>query len=138
MTDLPTGTTPITLAAIEAAVRVAWSFETCDPVDVPDWSPANPSRGQCGVTALTLHDILGGDLLEAEVLYPDGSRQGFHYWNRLPGGLPVDLTAEQFSVKEVVQEPKVVLRPPGPPLRGAPQYELFWRRVSAALGRPLD
>ena len=113
---------------------MAWSLETCDEVDVADWSPANPSRGQCGVTALTLHELLGGDLLEAEVLFPDGSRQGFHYWNRLPGGVDVDLTAEQFSSDEVIQEPKVVQQPPGPPLRGAEQYETFRARVRSALG----
>jgi len=123
-----------TLRDIEAAIRSAWSLETCDQVDVADWSPANPSRGQCGVTALTLHELLGGDLLEAEVLFPDGSRQGFHYWNRLPGGIDVDLTAEQFSPDEAIQEPKVVERPPGPPLRGAEQYEIFRTRVRSALG----
>jgi hypothetical protein len=126
--------TPLTLADIEAAIRRAWSVETCDPVDVADWSTANPSRGQCGVTALTVHDLLGGDLLEAEVLYPDGSRQGYHYWNRLPGGLDVDLTAEQFSATEVVQPPKVVARQPGPPARYPEQYELFRTRVLQALG----
>jgi hypothetical protein len=129
---------PHTLAEIEAAIRSAWSVETCDPVDVPDWSLANPSRGQCGVTALTLHDVFGGDLLEAEVLYPDGSRQGFHYWNRLPGGLEVDLTAAQFSPDEVVQAPKVVVRAPSPPTRGAEQYERFRQRVVQALDRPLE
>jgi len=123
-----------TLRDIEVAIRSAWSLETCDQVDVADWSPANPSRGQCGVTALTLHELLGGDLLEAEVLFPDGSRQGFHYWNRLPGGIDVDLTAEQFSPDEAIQEPKVVERPPGPPLRGAEQYEIFRTRVRSALG----
>lgn len=85
------------------------------------------------MTALTLHDVLGGDLLEAEVLYPDGSRQGYHYWNRLPGGLEVDLTAAQFSPDEVVQPPRVVVRPPGPPVRGAEQYELFRQRVQLTL-----
>ena len=123
-----------TLRDIEVAIRSAWSLETCDQVDVADWSPANPSRGQCGVTALTLHELLGGDLLEAEVLFPDGSRQGFHYWNRIPGGIDVDLTAEQFSPDEAIQEPKVVERPPGPPLRGAEQYEIFRTRVRSALG----
>jgi hypothetical protein len=121
--------TPSTLAGIEGAIRASWSVETCDPVDVPDWSAANPARGQCGVTALVMHDLLGGDLLEAEVLYPDGSRQGYHYWNRLPGGVDVDLTAEQFSATEVVQPPKVVARPPGLPSRYPEQYELLRARV---------
>jgi hypothetical protein len=48
--------------------------------------PVIPSRGQCGSTALTIHDLLGGQLLIAEVLRTDGSRQGVHYWNLLPDG----------------------------------------------------
>ena len=71
---------------LEAAIRVAWALDTCDPVDVDDWSEANPSRGQFGSTALTIHDLLGGELLIAEVLRTDGSRQGVHYWNLLPDG----------------------------------------------------
>jgi hypothetical protein len=69
---------------LEAAVRAAWALDTCDPVDAADWSPANPSRGQCGSTALIIHDVLGGELLIAEVVRGDGSRQGVHYWNLLP------------------------------------------------------
>jgi hypothetical protein len=124
----------VTLADVEAAVRSAWSLETCDESDLADWSAADPARGQCGSTALTLHDLLGGDLLVAEVLRPDGSRQGYHWWNRLPGGLEVDLTREQFSATEVVQEARVVERPPGVPKRGAEEYQRLRTGVFAALG----
>ena len=55
------------------------ALDTCDPVDADDWSEANASRGQCGSTALTIHDLLGGELLIAEVHRTDGSRQGVHY-----------------------------------------------------------
>ena len=47
--------TSLTLEEIEPVIRGAWSEQTCDPVDLP-WSPANPSRGQCAVTAF----VLGG------------------------------------------------------------------------------
>jgi hypothetical protein len=109
-----------TLDDVTAAVRVAWSRETCDDVDLADWTPANPARGQCGATALIVHDLLGGELLQAEVLRPDGSWQGVHWWNRLPDGTEVDLTREQFAPGEVVQAPWVVERPPGPPRRAVP------------------
>ncbi len=91
------GVTPKTWQEIETAVRAAWSLDTCDPADVDDWSPANAARGQCGSTTLTVNDLLGGELLVAEVLYTDGTRQGFHWWNRLPDGSEVDLTREQFG-----------------------------------------
>ena len=98
----------LTLADVGPAVRAAWCLQTCDDADVADWSPANPARGQCGATALTVHDLLGGELLVAEVRHPDGSRQGYHHWNRLPGGVEVDLTSEQFAPGEVVQDQRAV------------------------------
>ncbi len=126
----------LTRRDIEVAIRAAWALDTCDPVDAADWSPVNPARGQCGVTAVTIHDLLGGELLVAEVLRRDGSRQGMHYWNRLPDGTEIDLTREQFSSDEVVQAPRVVIRPPGLPRRGADQYLRLRHRVLHALGLP--
>ncbi|MGY1689240.1 YunG family protein [Geodermatophilus sp. SYSU D01105] len=122
-----------TLDDVAAAVRAAWCIETCDDVDVADWTPEDPARGQCGATALTVHDLLGGELLLAEVRRPDGSLQGVHWWNRLPDGTEVDLTREQFAPSEVVQAPRVVERPPGPPRRCAEQYRRLREDVSAAL-----
>jgi hypothetical protein len=123
----------LTLAAIEAAVRDSWSLETCDPIDVDNWSPARPSRGQCGATALVVRELLGGLLLEAEVLFTSGEPQGFHYWNRLPG-LDLDLTADQFNDDEVVQTPHVVDGPPTFPWVVANQFIVLRDRVNAALG----
>jgi len=124
----------ITREDIEAAVRSAWARDTCDPVDVHDWSAANPARGQCGTTALTINDLLGGELLVAEVLRGDGSRQGVHWWNRLPDGTEIDLTREQFTSHEVIQQPRVVPRPSGLPKRAAGQYLALKHRVLDALG----
>ena len=121
------------LLDIERAVRGAWGVDVCeDPADVSRWSPANPARGQCGPTALVLNDLLGGDLCVAEVLLPDGSRQGFHWWNRL-AGVDVDLTREQFDAGELVAEPRVLARPPGPLKGGDQHYRLLRARVLAAL-----
>ena len=119
---------------IEAAVRAAWARDTCDPVDADDWSLANPARGQCGTTALTVNDLLGGELLLAEVLHADGSRQGVHWWNRLPDGTEIDLTREQFTSHEVIQQPRAMPRPSEPPKRAAEQYLTLKHRVFDALG----
>ena len=119
---------------LEAAVRAAWALDTCDPVDADDWSAANPSRGQCGSTALTIHDLLGGELLIAEVIRSDGSRQGVHYWNQLPGGTELDLTRNQFADDEVIQQPRILRRPAGLPIRCAEQYLTMRHRVFDALG----
>src|SRR4051794_1278781 len=112
------------LHQLERVIRSSWSLQTCDPVDAADWSPANPARGQCAVTALVVQDLLGGDLLLAEARNADGSRQGVHYWNRLAGGLEVDLTREQFTPTERVGAPEPVERPPDTSRgRLAAQYE---------------
>ena len=122
----------LTLRAIESAIRESWGLDTSDPTDAPTWSPANPARGQCAVTSLVIHDLVGGTLLEAEVHLPDGTQQGFHYWNRL-AGVEIDLTREQFKSHEVVQEPQVIDRLPEFPWRAEEQYRAFRERVHAAL-----
>jgi hypothetical protein len=123
---------------LETAIRAAWALDTCDPVDANDWSQANPVRGQCGSTALVIHDLLGGELLIAEVLRTDGSHQGVHYWNLLPDGTEIDLTREQFASNEVVQQPRIVQRPAAVPKRGAQQYLTMKHRVLTTLGIPCD
>lgn len=120
-----------TLAELHPVIRSAWGPDTCDPTDLADWRPDNPSRGQCGVTALVVQDLLGGDLVLGEV-HVAGVRRGYHYWNRLPDGTDVDLTRDQFASDEIVTAGAVVVRPDGPPKRCREQYELFRSRVFAA------
>jgi hypothetical protein len=124
------------LNEVEAAVRASWSLETCDDADLADWSEQNPSRGQCGATALVLNDLLSGDLLVAEVHYPDGSRQGYHWWNRLPDGTEIDWSREQFSATETVQPAQVFVRPPELPTRGLRQYLAMRNAVNGQLNSP--
>ncbi|CAM5676360.1 putative protein OS=Streptomyces alboniger OX=132473 GN=CP975_01520 PE=4 SV=1 [Streptomyces alboniger] len=121
---------PLLLTDIEAAVRASWGADTSTPEYRPRWSADNPARDQCGVTALVLHDLLGGDLLRGEVRV-DGRRTDFHWWNRIGGGFEIDLTREQFAPEEVVTEGTVVVRPPRIN-RLREEYELLRTRV---LGR---
>jgi hypothetical protein len=127
------------LADIEGLIRSSWSEESCDPVDLPTWSPENPARGQCGVTALVVQDLLGGELLLAEVHNADGSRQGVHYWNRFGAGIEVDLTREQFTRAEAIGAPAVVSRPRDPSVgRLAGQYRALASKVQASLRAASD
>jgi hypothetical protein len=124
----------LSLADVERAVRASWSAETA--FASAGWlerAPDRRSRGQCGTTALVVHDLLGGDLLVAGVAVA-GDVDGVHYWNRLPDGRCVDLTADQFVDGEVVLTPRVAERP-GPPKceRARAAYVLLRRRVLAAL-----
>mgnify|MGYP001799071287 CR=1 FL=1 len=123
---------PLTLDAIQTAIRQCWDIETCDPDDVPVWVPTTASRGQCIATALVVHDIFGGELLEAKV-HDNGVHRGYHTWNRLPGGIDVDLTRDQFLENEVVGEPEVVPGISGPGMRVASQYAVLRARLDAKL-----
>jgi GNAT superfamily N-acetyltransferase len=120
----------ITLTELERAIRSAWSAETS--ADPDEWSEENPARGQCDVTALLVRELLGGEILIANVIR-DGERVERHGWNRLASGLVVDLTRSQFRRGERFDEPKV-----GEPIgvqRAPERYELFSARVDAELHR---
>ncbi|MEV4537169.1 hypothetical protein AB0J82_25660 [Asanoa sp. NPDC049518] len=118
------------LADIEYAIRASWAADTCSPDDLAraGWHPGNPAWGHCDVTALVLNDLFGGDIVLGDV-HLDGERHGYHWWNRLPGGLELDLTFEQFQDGQTVSAPRIIRRPPGRPERRAAAYDLFRQRV---------
>ncbi|MGW2225894.1 YunG family protein [Streptomyces formicae] len=124
--------TPLLLSDIESAVRDSWGADTCPPDSTDPWPPENPARDQCGVTALVLHDLLGGELVRGEV-HVDGIRTDYHWWNRLGAGVDVDLTREQFAPQEIVTAGTVIARPPEI-RRCRAEYELLRARVLARLG----
>ncbi|MFJ8544998.1 hypothetical protein ACIRFH_23780 [Streptomyces sp. NPDC093586] len=126
----------ITLSDIEKALRSGWGADTCAPEDVGGWRPDNPARGQCGVTALIVNDLLGGELVRGEVRV-EGELADYHWWNRF-AGVEVDLTREQFGPEERVGPGTIVERPPGPPGRCREQYELLRHRALTHLGLPAE
>jgi hypothetical protein len=70
------------------------------------------------------------------VFYPGGTRQGVHFWNRLPNGQEIDLTREQFTDGETIQTPDVVQRAPDTSVgRLAAQYKTLSDRVRARLAQ---
>jgi hypothetical protein len=119
------------LSDLEATMRSSWDQDTCDPVDLP-WRADNPAKGQCGVTALVLHDLLGGELAVAPVECA-GERQGYHWWLRTSGGIDIDLTREQFVTGEQIGAPEFLERPSGLPRRCSDQYLLLRHRVFESL-----
>ena len=122
---------PPTLEELRAAIESCWGRDTSD--DPGEWTPENRTRGQCGVTALVIRELLGGEILMADVhgSHLEGER---HAWNRLPSGEEVDLTADQFRNGETlgpagVDEPYVITD-------GVDRGALLLGRVGQALGRP--
>jgi hypothetical protein len=79
---------PAKVSDLERALQHAWSADTSA---CHTWSLECPSAGQCAVTALLVQDFFGGELLRGVVCGES------HYWNRLPAGIEVDLTAQQFA-----------------------------------------
>ena len=67
---------------LQEILRSSWARTTS--ADPASWTPENPSWGQCAVTALVVQDYLGGDVLWAEAVLPDG-RTISHYFNELNG-----------------------------------------------------
>ena len=125
------------LSELEAALREAWCRWTADPADHYRWTPDCPASGQCGSTALIVHDAFGGELMMAEVRGADGGDRGVHYFNRLPDGSELDLTREQF--REAEQLVDVVTVPtPADRTRGRlpGQYHLLAARVARELAAP--
>lgn len=118
---------PLLLADLEAAIRSSWDADTTTPAHRPDWNPDNPARDQCGVTALVVNDLLGGELIRGEVLV-DGVRVDYHWWNRLGMGIEIDLTREQFEPHESVTAGTAVGRPEKI-VRLREEYELLRARV---------
>jgi hypothetical protein len=103
----------------------AWDVETSATPEI--WTPENPSAGQCAVTALWVHDELGGVLVRGTIA------GGSHYWNRFSDGSELDLTRQQFEVWLLDQEPferdrSYVLSFPDTQRR----YEALLRNLAAA------
>ncbi len=68
-----------------------WCAETCAPRLRDEWSPENPTLGQCSITAFLAQDIFGGKVCGIP-------REGgtFHCYN-VVGDITFDLTSEQFG-----------------------------------------
>ncbi|MGV4926119.1 hypothetical protein K2224_16840 [Streptomyces sp. BHT-5-2] len=125
--------TPWSLIGIDRAFRASWAADTCSPDDVADWQPGNPAWGHCDITALVVHDLFGGDLMLGDVHHA-GEPAGYHWWNRLPSGIELDLTSEQFTDGQTVTGARIVKRPLGPLPRRWNEYLLLRDRVATHLG----
>ena len=68
-----------------------WAADTCAPRMRGEWTPENPTWGQCSVTAFLMQDIFGGKVYGVPL--SDGS---IHCFNDVDGCI-FDLTSEQFG-----------------------------------------
>ena len=68
-----------------------WCAETCAPRMRDEWSPGNPTFGQCSITAFLMQYIFGGKVYG--ILRPGGN---YHCFNVVDDCV-FDLTSEQFG-----------------------------------------
>lgn len=68
-----------------------WTAETCAPRLRDQWTPENPTLGQCSITAFLVQDLFGGRVYG--IPRPGGN---FHCYN-VVDGVVFDLTSEQFG-----------------------------------------
>ncbi|MEZ0492405.1 hypothetical protein AB2L28_09150 [Kineococcus sp. TBRC 1896] len=123
----------LTLNTIEAAVRSSWGPDTTfASADYMARGNGQPSRGQCGTTALVLQGLLGGDLMVADVEH-DGRVAGVHYWNVTAGGIELDLTRDQFSPGESLTNVRRVTTRRNSGGSGEQPFLRLQERVTAAL-----
>ena len=80
-----------TIGEFYLACLKEWSIETCSERFRPEWSAANPSIGQCTITAALVHEFFGGGVYSLPL--DGGGRHSFNYIN----GVFVDLASEQFG-----------------------------------------
>lgn len=76
------------LSELEKIIKLSWTKETS--YNNEEWTPTNPSLGQCAITALIVEDFMGGDIKRC--LCGNIS----HYYNFINNEI-IDLTKDQFN-----------------------------------------
>jgi len=84
-------TAPEEIRELYRSLLKVWSAETCAPRMRGEWTPENPTLGQCSVTAFLVQDLFGGKVFGIPL--PDGN---FHCYNVVEGRT-FDLTSGQFG-----------------------------------------
>ena len=109
----------------------AWCAETCAPRMRKDWSPDNPTLGQCSVTAFLAQDIFGGRVYGVPL--EDGN---FHCFNKV-GDCVFDLTSEQFGDAALDYEncPEQFREVHFAKEEKKQRYELLKARLESVIGR---
>ncbi|MGD6879631.1 YunG family protein [Bacillus infantis] len=74
-----------TIVTLQKALLVSWSIHSSSK-----WTKEKPAKGQCGVTALVVNDILGGTIRKTPLL------DGWHFYNEI-NGIRYDFTVSQFN-----------------------------------------
>lgn len=95
-----------TFLQLTQALETSWASSPA--FDASEWSPENPARGQCVLTALVVQHFLGGDLQKLTTAF-EGILET-HYRNIMPDGSVVDLTRQQYPRTQALTPATVDLK----------------------------
>lgn len=70
---------------LKKALYKSWSIDTSSK-----WTRQNPAKGQCGVTALIVNEMLKGDIAKTKI------QENWHFYNII-NGKRYDFTESQFE-----------------------------------------
>lgn len=94
------------LKDLRKRLEKAWCRETSHNKD--QWTPENPSSGQCMITTRYLVENFNARAVYADAHLPDGGKaKGGHYYAEIDGN-PVDLTADQFPSGTKIEKVRYV------------------------------
>jgi hypothetical protein len=110
----------IKVEEIKKVLLDSWSLESSSK-----WSKDNPTKGQCGVTALLVNDILGGEIRKTKL--PDG----WDFYNFI-NKKRYDLTDSQF-IENITYKDLLSNREEAFSDTNAEQYNYLKQKVSTAL-----
>lgn len=123
----------ISLKQLESAIKQSWGRYTChykflwDDKELPD------SAGHCRVVSLIVQDYFGGEIMHTNV---KGNSRWDHYYNKLPSGKIIDITADQFPKNTKFAKPKIISRKVALcSVRSQRGYQLLKNRVKEILHR---
>lgn len=94
-----------TFQEVISAIENSWSAYTA--FDHDQWSPDNPARGQCVVSALIIQDLFGGTLQKTKVTL--NGHEESHYRNILPDGTIIDTTRSQYPTSLEIKTTEINL-----------------------------
>ena len=123
------------LKDLRKKLEKAWCRETSYYKD--QWTPENPSCGQCMITTRYLVEHFGARAAFAKAVLPDGTEaQGGHFFAEIEGKV-VDLTADQFpGGTEIIKSRNVSLGYLKRGEDGRRRYDMLTRRLNDATLMP--
>ena len=106
-------------------LKHVWCAETCAPRMRAEWTPENPTRGQCSITAFLVQELFGG--VVRGIPFRDGTVHCYNVLDMDNAEDPaceeiIDLTSEQFDDDEIDYEQNTEMFPDTNPIQSRKEH----------------